>query len=566
MFFQILQKLTLNMSLIVTLAFLISKTNIFKRTMRGNVKITEKALLIVFFGCIGILGTYIGLPVKGALANSRVIGIAAGGLLGGPTVGLIAGIIAGGHRLLLGGVTAVNCGIATVLVGLFTGYISKRVSPRILTWKETLVIGMAAEVIEIVLILFSQPFAAGLDLVETIGLPVIIMNGIGIAIFYGIAQSSLVEEERIGALQAQKALQIANLTLPILRMGLNEATAEKVVKIIFDRADYSAVALTDGQRVLAHVGKGCDHHKHGKEIQTRATLEALESGEIKLAATKEEIGCQDSKCPLFTALIVPLHYQDLVVGTLKIYREGPRGVSQIDWEFASGLGMLFSTQLELAELEVKSRLINKAELRALQAQINPHFLFNTINTIVFFCRTNPDKARDLLLQLGDFFRKNLQSGDRYVTLEEECEHVRAYLAIEQARLFDRLKIVEHIQPETLNWKLPGLTLQPLVENAIQHGIYPSSIPGEILITASIENDRLIISIRDNGVGMGEETIKQIQNGVKIESKGLGIGLNNVSQRLKHAYHGQAQLVIQSETNKGTLITLSIPEMYQSEIA
>lgn len=566
MFFLTLEKLTLNMSLIVTLAFLISKTAIFKRTMRGNVKKTEKALLIVFFGCMGILGTYIGLSVNGVLANSRIIGVAAGGLLGGPIVGLMAGIIAGGHRLLLGGVTAISCSIATILAGLLTGYISKITSPRILTWKETLVIGMFAEVIEIVLILFSQPFAAGLDLAETIGLPVIIMNGIGIAIFYGIAQSSLVEEERIGALQAQKALQIANLTLPILRMGLNESTAEKAIKIIFDRADYAAVAITDGQRVLAHVGKGCDYHKHHMEIQTRATLEALESGEIRLAESKEEIGCPDRNCPLVSALIVPLRYQDLVVGTLKIYREGPRRVSQVDWEFASGLGMIFSTQLELAELEVKTKLINKAELKALQAQINPHFLFNAINTIVSFCRTNPDKARDLLLRLGDFFRKNLQSGDRYVTLEEECEHIRAYLAIEQARFSDRLKIVEDIQPEALNWMLPGLTLQPLVENAIKHGVYPSELPGEILIAASLENDHLIIRIKDNGVGMCEEILKKIQTGVKIQSKGLGIGLNNVFQRLKHAYHGQARLEIQSEINKGTVITLSIPEMCQSEIA
>lgn len=566
MFFITLQNLTLSMSLIVTLAFVFSKTPIFKRTIRGNVRKREKALLILFFGGIGILGTYIGVPVDGVLANSRIIGIAAGGLLGGPVVGVMAGILAGGHRFLLGGATALSCGIATVLAGMLTGFISKSTSPRVLTWKETLVIGMVAEVMEILLILLSLPWASGVKLMETIAFPVIFMNGIGIALFYGIVQSALAEEDRIGALQAQKALQIANLTLPILKMGLNERTAAQVVKIIFEHADYDAVSITDGEKVLAFIGKGCDHHKGHMEIQTKATLEAIATGEIRLVESRTKIGCPNKGCPLYSALIVPLRNQDLIVGTLKIYRgERPR-MSQVDWEFASGLAMIFSTQLELAELEVKTKLINKAELRALEAQINPHFLFNAINTIVSFCRTNPEKARELLLRLGDFFRKNLQSGEGFVTLEEECEHIRSYLAIEEARFSDRLKIIEDIQPEALSWRLPGLTLQPLVENAIKHGVYPSQEPGEILIQAVIENKYLKISIQDNGVGIEEETLKQIQAGEKIQSKGLGIGLNNVSQRLEHAYHGQAQLVIESEIFKGTTITLFIPEIEEVGIA
>ena len=138
----------------------------------------EKALLILFFGGIGILGTYIGVPVDGVLANSRIIGIAAGGLLGGPVVGVMAGILAGGHRFLLGGATALSCGIATVLAGMLTGFISKSTSPRVLTWKETLVIGMVAEVMEILLILLSLPWASGVKLMETIAFPVIFMNNL----------------------------------------------------------------------------------------------------------------------------------------------------------------------------------------------------------------------------------------------------------------------------------------------------------------------------------------------------------------------------------------------------
>lgn len=326
----------------------------------------------------------------------------------------------------------------------------------------------------------------------------------------------------------------------------------------------AAVALTDREQILAHVGKGCDHHEEGHAIQTMATHQALDSGELKLAATRVEIGCAEPNCPLVSALVVPLHFQQSVVGTLKIYRERARGISPVDWEFAAGLGMLFSTQLELATLEARARLVNRAELKALQAQVNPHFLFNALNTVVSFCRTDPEKARHLILQLGDFFRKNLKSGEKFVTLREECEHIRAYLAIEQARFFERLCVREEITEDTLNWRLPGLTLQPLVENSIKHGIYPMSKPGEILISALVENQILVVRIWDNGVGIPAEKLALIHAGVEVSTSGLGIGLQNVEQRLQLLYGKRAVFVIESREGKGTQVTLRIPPAAAAE--
>ncbi|MDP4126708.1 MAG: sensor histidine kinase [Bacillota bacterium] len=564
MFWRLFQDLALNISLIVTLAYLMTRTKLFRRILSGKADTQEKLYLVLIFGCLGIAGTYSGVEIKGALANSRVIGVAVGGLLGGPLVGIAAGLLAGGHRALLGGFTALACGIATTVEGGIAGYVGQKFSGN-LTWKRSLFIGMGIEVVQmLIILLLARPYAAAWDLVKDIGLPMIIMNGIGISIFVTVIHDSLEEEERIGAVQAQKALYIANLTLPILRLGLTKESACRVAQIIFEQTDVAAVAMTDREQILAHVGSGSDHHEAGHVIQTLATHQALDSGELKLAATQTEIGCADPNCPLFSALVVPLHFQQSIVGTLKIYREQGRGISPVDWEFGAGLGMLFSTQLELAALEAKAHLVNRAELKALQAQVNPHFLFNAINTVVSFCRTDPEKARQLLLQLGDFFRKNLKSAEKFVTLREECEHIRAYLAIEQARFSERLCVREEITDEALNWRLPGLTLQPLVENAIKHGIYPMNTPGEIVITALIEEDILVVRIGDNGVGIPAETLTRIQTGEEVSTSGLGIGLQNVAHRLQILYGNKAEFVIESREGKGTEVTLRIPPAAASD--
>lgn len=564
MFWRLFQDLALNISVIVTIAYVMSRTKLFKRMLRGKANIQEKIFLVLLFGSIGIAGTYSGVEIKGALANSRVVGVAVGGMLGGPLVGIAAGLLAGGHRAALGGFTATACGIATVVEGGIAGFFGRKYTGN-LSWKRSLLVGMGIEIVQMLLILaIAKPFYAAWDLVKDIGLPMIIMNGIGISIFVTVIHGSLEEEERIGAVQAQKALYIANLTLPILRLGLNKETALQVAQIIHEQTDVAAVALTDREQILAHIGKGSDHHEAGHEIQTLATHQALESGDLKLAATRVEIGCPEPNCPLFSALVVPLHFQQSIVGTLKIYREQARGISPVDWEFGAGLGMLFSTQLELASLEARARLVNRAELKALQAQVNPHFLFNALNTVISSIRTDPEKARHLLLQLGDFFRKNLKSGEKFVTLREECEHVRAYLGIELARFSERLAVREEITEEALNWRLPGLTLQPLVENAIKHGIYPLNTLGEIVISARLQEDMLLIRIGDNGVGISAEKLSRIRAGVEVSTSGLGIGLQNVAQRLHIVYGQKAEFLINSEEGKGTDVILKIPPITAAE--
>ncbi|MDA8227770.1 MAG: sensor histidine kinase [Desulfitobacterium hafniense] len=552
-------KMAQNSSLLITIAYLVSKTKVFKNVVRQRSTWQDKLILILIFSGIAIMGTYTGVSIKGALANSRVIGVVVGSLFGGPVVGIGAGIIAGIHRYSLGGFTAFACAIATICEATLAAILSRKSDIKTMNWKTGLLIGIAAETLQMIIILIvARPFEAAWDLVQTIGLPMIVLNSIGISIFIAIVKSIFEEQEKIGAVQAQKALQIAKITLPILRRGLTIESAKHVAKIIFDKTQVKAVAITDRESILAHVGSGCDHHLSGETIMTEATRDVISTGELKIAATKKEIGCNDKECDLFSAVIVPLRCREEVLGTLKLYQAQENGVSSVDIELAQGLAGLFSTQLELAAFEQQAQLVVKAELKALQAQINPHFLFNALNTVVSFCRTDPDKARKLLIHLSEFFRKNIQRGDKFVTLREELGHIRAYLSIEQARFGDSLTVVEQVEPESEDCLVPALTLQPLVENAIKHGIYPKVNGGTITIRSRADNQALRLIVEDDGVGMSEERIRAISGNKVNSATGAGIGLSNVNNRLKYLYGQDSGLSIDSVEGRGTSITITIP--------
>lgn len=537
--------------------------DIFKRLLTGKATRYEKLSLSVLFGVFGIAGTYMGVPVQNAIANSRVVGVALGGILGGPLVGLSAGIIAGGHRFLMdmGGFTAVACGIATVVEGFAGSLIYHKLKQKQFDPTAAFIAGITVEIIQmLIILLLARPFDAAVNLVKVIALPMILVNSIGLAVFVELVSSVSREQERFGAYQAQTALKVALRTLPFLRNGLNYKSASETAQIILEMTDLDAVAITDESKILAHKGAEEDHHKPGTPLLTSATKTALASGEIAVPLTKHEIGCKNNKCRLGSAIIVPLKRWDKTIGALKLYRLKEGGISSLDMELADGLAHLFSNQLELAEVENQRKLLCDAEIKALQAQINPHFLFNAINTIISYTRTNPETASDLLVKLAEFFRKNINPGNENVPLSTELEHCKAYIAIEMARFEDRVKVNYDIDKETLNCELPPLILQPLVENALKHGILPREEGGEITIGANRENGSVKVFVKDNGIGMTKDQIESLFSG-KMKSysqNGSGIALRNVNARLTTIYGANHSLSVESELNKGTTVSFTIP--------
>lgn len=541
------------MCVIATSAFLFSRIPMFRRMLSKMATGTDKVFLTIGFGLFTLLGTYWGIEVKGAIANSRAVGAVVAGLIGGPWVGLGAGAIAGVHRCSLGGFTGFACGLSTTVEGLLGGLVSRRVQK--VDWEVGLATGLAAELLQmLILLLFAKPFVDSLELVKVIAVPMTLVNGAGVGIFISMLDSIKAEEDRIGAMQTQKVLEIARLSLPHLKRGLNQRSAGYTARIILELTGVDAVAITDREKVLAHLGLGSEHHLPGHPFLTQATARVLEQGTIEVAQSKADIGCSQEDCLLEAGVVVPLLCQNRVVGSLKLYRARAGGITPVDMEVATGLSQLFSTQLELAEASRRAELTAQAELTALQAQINPHFLFNAINTIVSYCRTEPNTARTLLLDLAAYFRRNLAQAGDFCTLKEELQHVRAYLALEQARYGPKLQLVEDIPEEFLQVKLPRLTLEPLVENAVKHGIAPRSDGGKVIILARQKGSDLYLAVKDTGIGMAADILAQVQRG----AHSTGIGLTNVSERLKNVYGAEHAPTITSVPGVGTCVSFAVP--------
>jgi two-component system sensor histidine kinase ChiS len=210
--------------------------------------------------------------------------------------------------------------------------------------------------------------------------------------------------------------------------------------------------------------------------------------------------------------------------------------------------------LNLKRLGAQEKMLRQAELNALHAQIKPHFLLNTLNTIIYFCRTNPARAGELLTELGSYLRScfDFRNSGELTPLENELEIVRSYLAIAQARYSDIIKTVYDIE-ENLDCRISSFMLQPIVENALKHGLLPKKEGGTIRISARKENGFLALSVADDGIGMTEYKIRNLLNG---NEKHAGVGINNVNQRLISIY-GRS-LEIKSRPGIGTTITMQIP--------
>ncbi|RQD69199.1 MAG: sensor histidine kinase [Tindallia sp. MSAO_Bac2] len=557
MIFDLINRL----GLIIILAVIISKIGIFKRLIiKKDARVLDKLALAVVFGFIGILGTYYSIPVQGALANTRVVGVMVGALLGGPLVGFGAGVIAGGHRFLIdiGGFTAVACGVSTIVEGLMGGHFYFYIRNMKNKWKYALFIGMLAETAQmLIILLIARPFADALALVQVIVVPMVIVNSIGIALFVGILENIYKEQERIAASHAEKVLKIANLTLPYFRKGLKEEVAGRVVEIIYQDIDIAAVSITDDRKILAHRGLGADHHRPGEPIATSATLGVVKSGAHRIISKKEEINCHYQECPLKAAIVVPLKEQDKTVGTLKLYREAEHSISHLDEELALGLAQLFSTQIEVSRVEAQEKMLVDAELRALQAQINPHFLFNAINTIQSFMLFDGKKAKILLNSLSILFRKNLSTQGALVDFEQEIAYIKSYLEIEEARFGDRLK-VEYDLKDWHTIKVPPLILQPLVENAVLHGILPKKEGGVVKISSSILGRDYLVSIEDNGTGIEENRIPVLLAEEKKDGERKTVGLMNIHKRLTTLYGESYGMNIKSLKGQGTKVEVRFP--------
>ncbi|WP_313235806.1 LytS/YhcK type 5TM receptor domain-containing protein [Sporosarcina ureae] len=558
--------------MIVAVAFLLTRFRFFQNMIHQDVLDRRQELTaILFFGLFGIFGTYFGvaldmqtfhfenmswqLETDEAIANSRVIGVVVAGLLGGYRLGIGAGLIAGIHRMSLGGFTAISCGISTIISGILAGYFYKKgkhISPLL-----AFAIGAAAEALQMLLILvIADPFEKAFALVQAIGLPMILANGMGAALFMLIAYNVISDQDKKTALQAQKTLRIADQTLGYLRTGMRKDTASAVCGILMNELQPGAVAMTDKTDILAFVSsKGTIMQG---SIQTDLTRQVIQEG--RLIVTDSVTHDHPSVSTSGAIVIAPLKTRGETIGTLKLFYPSRKAITDATIELISGLAELLSNQLEIAEADHAYQLAKEAEIQALQAQISPHFLFNSMNIIISLIRTNPDEARKLLSSLSFFLRQNLEGTTaKMVTLQQELAHVEAYLKIEEARFIDKLKICIDVDPSVMQEKIPPLTLQPIVENAITHGIKDLDANAVVHISIHESGDVIHIMVEDNGEGIVPERLAMLGQEQVQSGKGTGLGLYNVNRRLLMTFDKNSGLAIESTPNKGTKISFYIPK-------
>ncbi|WP_267241910.1 sensor histidine kinase [Streptomyces sp. PR69] len=342
-------------------------------------------------------------------------------------------------------------------------------------------------------------------------------------------------------------LHTASLAAPPLRAGLTEDTARKAARRLRSLLGTEALCLTDREAVLAWDGPGGDHHRAGVMAKVASILDSGRSQSV-------HTGCDDVRCPLRWAVIAPLTGEDGVLGALVAY--GSRE-SAVLVRAASEVARWVSVQLELAELDRSRTRLIEAEIRALRAQISPHFIFNSLAAIASFVRTDPERARELLLEFADFTRYSFRRHGEFTNLADELRSIEQYLALAGARFGERLKVTLQVAPEVLPVALPFLCLQPLVENAVKHGLEDSGRPCRITIAARDAGAEAVVVIEDDGVGMDPSVLRGILAGERPGAS--GIGLCNVDERLRQVYGDEHGLVIETGVGAGMKITVRLPK-------
>lgn len=551
---KLLLALVQTMSVFLVVAYIYSKSPAFKSLATISIRTRHKFYLYFFFSAISMMGTYLGLPVHDALANTRAIGPVLAGIIGGPILGAAVGFTGGLHRYFFGGFTAVSCGLSTTVEGLIGGIVHlilTRKNKSALIFDPTTVFftTVFAEAVQMGIILaVSRPFEDALALVEIIAFPMIVTSSAGAALFMSIIRDRRNLYESAAATFSTKALRIAGRTLKILAKGFGRETAGEMANIIHEETGVGSVAITDTEKVLAWVGCGSDHHEPGSLIASPLTRKAIAENIVIFAdGINERYSCTLSgSCPLNSVLVVPLTLDNDVIGTIKLYETRDKPFLNMNKSLGEGIAAVLSNQLLLYGYEQQKNLLTMAELKLIQAQVNPHFLFNSLNTIISIIRNDADRARELLIHLSNFFRKNLKRSGNLSTLEEELDHVNSYLKIEKARFEDRLSVEMDIDPSLLGLKLPTFTLQPLMENAIKHGISNMLEPGRARIHVWRDNEFAYIEIEDNA-------------GIYNENNGKdGLGIRIVDKRIKFLMGNSFGTSVSCVPNEMTRVTVKVP--------
>ena len=538
--------LVLNISLLVLMATVLTELRPLRMMLKHQQRSAENQLFLgVIFGLLSISSTYTGLSFQGAVVNTRVVSTMAAGLVGGPVSGICAGLISGMHRYLYNpeGFTSLACAIGTFFFGVIGAASCRWFNRRARRTHDLVLLTVLAELLQCLLILLlSKPFSAALALEKAILLPKILVNSIGLVSFMRILDRlnrdltiELVEQRAV-------ALLIAQECLPYLRRGIGSREGlQRAVDIVHEKLPGFQVALTDRTQVLASSG--------GAFPDNPFPVSALSAMTQDRSVVIHDL----PGAPGYAGLAAPLHEDDKVIGALLLrVPTGPNLVLDADVRTVESLAQFFSVMLELGEAEHQIALRKQAEFRALQSQINPHFLFNALNTISGLCLTDPERACKTILVLADYFRQTLTINESFVPLRQEISNVDNYLMLTEARFEGALHVTCELPDDLEALRLPPLILQPIVENAVRHG-FVAVDDRRVSLVIRQDEERAYIRVSDQGRGFPPEVLRKLND----PNDPTYTGLFNVRKRLRSIYGEQCRFTIDS-TDHGSAVSFSIP--------
>ncbi len=547
---ELFQYLLVNISLLVLVAAILIELKPLRRLLKKQKKsLSDQLCLGTIFGLLSISGTYTGLSLQGAVVNTRVVSTLAAGLVAGPFPGLCAGLMGGVHRLLYdpASFTSVACAIGTFCFGVIGAAACRQLPQKKGRNLALILLVIVSELLQSLIILaVSRPFSAAMELEKVILLPKMLMNSLGLVLFMSLLDRFNWSMTIELADQQYLALLIAHKCLPFLREGLeNRDAMGQAVDMVREMLPDVRVALTDLEQVVA---------ASGMELNAvpLPAQKAMESGKLVVERDASDL-CGPPRHRSRAFIAAPLTCGEEQIGALLFcVPQGPNLILEASCRTAEGLARLFSSMLEVGELQHQIQMRQQAELRALQSQIDPHFLFNALSTISALCTTNPQKARETILTLAGYFRQALSINEPFVSLEQELSNVRNYLALTEARFQDAIHVTWDLPDVLPVLYLPPLVLQPIVENAVRHG--GTEVDNRhVHILIRQEGEKVNICVSDQGHGFPEEILKRLQ-----DPRDPGYtGLFNVQKRLRSVYGGQCGPTVNS-SEQGSTVTISLP--------
>lgn len=538
------QHVWFGISIFLLLLLLVSRTLFFREAILAKqFSRRHLVLFIVIFSLMALCGSYWNVSAGGGIMNFRAVGIMLGGFIGGPIVGTIVGCIAGIHRALFFDTDAAFIhGGLSILQGIAAGYLANPLKSHhhnLWSWSF-----FYAGILEILFWLFfafftwPEAIAHPNDFFD-LWLPIIITNTIAVSLFYMVLEFYTHQRDTEKSETTKTTFEAVNTLFSALHDGFNGFNVSKATEIVtasLPSLIWTAIIYKD-------------------QIYTRTAYKTeadRNQGDAEIAILQ----LQKSLPPMPHLTSLPICYKGETVGTLIAAKSKGENFTHMGNEFLSGICHLLEAIYEYDKMKEEENLLAEAEIRALQAQINPHFLYNTLNTISYYVRSDPDNARKLISYLSDYFRHSLSNPSKFIPLSEELHVIECYTELERARFGDRLSITYDFPKDKLEEiQVPPLLLQPLVENAVVHGIFKRPEGGRIKTGLIEHKDYFKVYVYDTGIPKSK--LKKLLIDHKRRDH---IGLINVHQRLLSLFGEKSGLHIVSRENKGTLVFTNIPKI------